>query len=290
MPKLFSQPQGLKRSDNRVPCALNGRFGIVNLMDINSRLLPMFAGVSDDTFQRVTEQARFLRAPANTTLLLEGDAVDFLHVLLSGQVELQGSWKDRETTVAVLRPMSSFILAAVVLDAAALMSARTLEPSELLLIPGAAIRGSMTDDVAFAAAIARELSGSFRTMVRTIKNHKLRNGNERLVNYLLMLRAKTGSHSDVKLPHEKRVLASLLGMTPENLSRAFSTLTEYGVSVDGQDIHLGRLRDLERLARPEPLIDNYAPKASAHATEADAEIWSASHSRRSKRNRSVDQS
>ena len=243
------------------------------------RALPMFANVSDDTFNRVTGAAYLQRFPANTTLLLEGDPVDFLYVLLEGQVELQGTWKDKETTLTILRPVSTFILAAVVLDADALMSARTLERCEILMISGDAIRTAMAEDARFAVAVARELSGCYRGLVRTIKNQKLRGGVERLANYLLTLRAKSGGGDNVHLPHEKRVLAALLGMTPENLSRAFATLGGYGVEVNGADVRLSKLRDLERLARPDPLIDNHAPRGPSLSAEADAEIWSTEHQR-----------
>ncbi len=242
------------------------------------RALPMFANVSGDTFSRVTGSAYLQRFPANTTLLLEGDPVDFLYVLLEGQVELQGTWKDKETTLTILRPVSTFILAAVVLDADALMSARTLDRCEILMISGDAIRQNMAEDAVFAVAIARELSGCYRGLVRTIKNQKLRGGVEQHANYLLTLRAKSGGGDKVHLPHEKRVLAALLGMTPENLSRAFATLGGYGVEVNGAEVRLGKLRDLERLARPDPLIDNYAPRAPLLA-EADAEVWSTEHQR-----------
>lgn len=243
------------------------------------RALPMFADVGDDTFNRVTGSAYLQRFPANTTLLLEGDPVDFLYVLLQGQVELQGTWKDKETTLTILRPVSTFILAAVVLDADALMSARTLERCEILMISGDAIRAAMAEDARFAVSIARELSGCYRGLVRTIKNQKLRGGVERLANYLLTLRAKSGGGDLVHLPHEKRVLAALLGMTPENLSRAFATLGGYGVDVTGADVRLCKLRDLERLARPDPLIDNHAPRGASPAAEADAEVWSTERQR-----------
>lgn len=245
------------------------------------RSLPIFAHVGDETFNRVIAGAYLQRFAANTTLMLEGDPVDFLYVLLDGQVELQGTWKDKETTLTVLRPVSSFILAAVMLDADALMSARTLERCEIVMISGDAIRRNMAEDPAFAVAIVRELSGCYRGLVRALKNQKLRGGVERLANYLLTLRAKSGGGERVHLPHEKRVLAALLGMTPENLSRAFATLQGYGVEVNGPDVRLGKLRDLERLARPDPLIDNYAPRAPTLLAEAEAEVWSNENQRAS---------
>ena len=53
----------------------------------------------------------------------------------------------------------------------------------------------------------------------------------------------------------RRTLASLLGMTAENLSRAFATLRPYGVQVSGSTITLATPEDLTRLAKPAPLID-----------------------------------
>jgi CRP/FNR family transcriptional activator FtrB len=238
------------------------------------KTLPLFADASQDTLRVATAGAHLQRFPASTTLLLEGDPVDFLYVLLDGQVELHGTWNDRETVMAIMRPVSTFILAAVVLDADALMSARTLERSEVLMIPGDAIRTAMRLDARFAMAVSRDLAGGYRGLVRAVKNHKLRNGAERLANYLLSLRAADESGSVVRLHYEKRVLASMLGMTPENLSRAFAALQARGVSVQGAVVSLSNLAALEALAKPDPLIDNHAPRIGDIIADADAEIWS----------------
>jgi CRP/FNR family transcriptional activator FtrB len=237
------------------------------------RSLPIFEGLDEAAFNRLTATAYLQKFPASTILLLEGDPVDFLYVLLDGQVELQGTWNDKETTLAILRPVSTFILAAVVLDANALMGARTVDRCEILMIPGDAIRRAMAEDPVFSVAVARELSGCYRGLVRSIKNQKLRGGVERLANYLLALRAKAGGSDTVELPHEKRVLASLLGMTPENLSRAFATLQGYGVVVAGSSVTLTKPRDIQRLAKPDPLIDVHVPSGSAPRAEAEIETW-----------------
>lgn len=236
--------------------------------------LPLFTDVGADTFRVGTAGAHLQRFPSNTVLLLEGDPVDFLYVLLDGQVELHGAWNDRETVLAILRPVSTFILAAVVLDGEALMSARTLGRCEILMIPGDAIRTAMRLDPRFEMAVSRDLAGCYRGLVRTIKNHKLRNSTERLANYLLALRAADNSGGVVRLHHEKRVLASLLGMTPENLSRAFAALQQHGVTVEGAVVTLRSIGALEALAKPDPLIDNHAPRGGAIVAEADAEVWS----------------
>lgn len=245
------------------------------------RSLPIFSGVEEDVFRRLLGTAYLQRFPGDTTLLMEGDPVDFLYVLLDGQVELQGTWNDKDTTLAVLRPVSTFILAAVVLDAEALMTARTIDRCEILMMSGTAIRAVMAENPAFGIAVARELSGCYRGLVRSIKSHKLRGGLERLANYLVTQRVREGNTELVRLPHEKRLLASLLGMTPENLSRAFNTLQHYGVVVEGANVRITKPRDLERLAKPDPLIDMHAPPLPELRAAADAEVWATERNRMS---------
>ncbi|HJS81013.1 MAG TPA: helix-turn-helix domain-containing protein, partial [Vitreimonas sp.] len=97
--------------------------------------------------------------------------------------------------------------------------------------------------------------------------------------YLLAMRAADESGAVVRLHHEKRVLASLLGMTPENLSRAFAALQARGVNVQGAIVTLSNVAALEALAKPDPLIDNHAPRSGDIIADADAEIWASEWNR-----------
>ena len=223
------------------------------------RALSLFRGASDELSRDVMGGAFLQRFPAGTTLLTEGDTPDFLYILLDGCVELEGTWNDRATALAVLRPVSTFVLAAVVIEAPGLMSAQTIARSDILMVSGEALRRTMKRDADFCFAVAQELAGCYRGGVRALKNHKLRGGSERLANYLIVQQFRKGGGKTFTLPHEKRVLASLLGMTPENLSRAFASLTDYGVVVNGPSVTLSRPDALQRMAKPDALIDNQAP-------------------------------
>jgi CRP/FNR family transcriptional activator FtrB len=57
----------------------------------------------------------------------------------------------------------------------------------------------------------------------------------------------------VQLRAEKRLLASLLGMTPENLSRAFGVLGKHGISVEGTKVRIVDHAALEAYTRPDPV-------------------------------------
>lgn len=216
----------------------------------------LFAGISDEALTALTTGAFLQVFPPHVELFREGEEADFLFVVMEGLVELFASWNDREAAITTVRPTGTFILAAVARDARYLMSARTLGRCRLLMLPAANVRQALRNDTAFALAMVDELSGCYRAAVKAQKNLKLRNGVERLAAFLLRM-SVSAENPEFELPFDKRTLASLLGMTPENLSRAFATLRPYGVVVHGGKITLTQEADLERLAKPAPLMDGH---------------------------------
>lgn len=223
-----------------------------------ARGLPLFATMAEENFGRLMRAAREEVIPAQTELIREGEPADFLHVLVEGRVELYARWNSRETVLEMVRPCRAFILAAVLKDGVYLKSGRTGQRSRLLLVPAADVREACGKDDAFARAVLDELAGCYREIVKQQKDLKLRTAVERLANSLLAFDGEQNGGGTIELPCDKRTLASLLGMTPENLSRAFATLKPYGVEVDGARIRLTDMASLERLAKPTPLIDDAA--------------------------------
>ncbi|PHQ70115.1 MAG: transcriptional regulator [Sneathiella sp.] len=220
------------------------------------RSIHLFQTMEEATFDSIVKAAYFQTFPDHVVLIEEGDTADFLYVVVEGCVELFASSNGRETTMAMVSPIGTFILAAALKDAVYLMSARTSQRSRILMIPSEDIRAAFEKDTAFAAAIIRELANCYRAVVKEHKSLKLRTGVERLANRLLRYHNDQGCNGSLLLPHDKRTLASLLGMAPENLSRAFNTLKPYGVTVDGPRVYLGDLLALENLAKPNSLIDD----------------------------------
>lgn len=220
------------------------------------RKLDLFRDVADENFESLMRGAYVQTFPPNVDLITEGDPCDFLHVLFEGSVELFATWNNRETTMATVRPISSFILAATVRDAPYLMSARTLEKSRIVLLPSTDVRRTFDIDTAFARAMVGELAACYRSVIRNTKDLKLRSSIERLANYILRHHASNGGAATFELKTEKRRLASFLGMTPENLSRAIKALRAYGVEIDGTQVTIASPDDLRRLAKPTPLIDD----------------------------------
>ncbi len=221
----------------------------------NVRALPLFSGMSEANFDELVAAAFLQRFPQHMTLINEGSLPDFLHIVIEGSVELYGVHDHHETTIDIIRPVTTFILAAVIRDEVYLKSARTLMPSQILMIPAQTVRSVFDRDHAFARAIVNELADRYRSVVRALKNEKLRTSAERLANWILQTDAKQGHQRNIELAFEKRTLASSLGMTPENLSRNLALLAKYGVRSSGRDIFIEDTKALERFAKPNALID-----------------------------------
>jgi len=219
---------------------------------------PLFSSMEADNFEDLMQAAYFQQFPAGVQMISEGEPADFLHVVFEGTVDLFARNATKNTLIEQVRPYQTFILAAVVRDGVQLMSARTAKTCKILMIPSQNIREVFERDAAFARAVVWELGGRYRGMVKALKNQKLRTSVERLASYLLRQELEQGGNGRLTLPLEKRTLASLLGMTPENLSRAFSTLGPYGVKVDGAVVQLTNRKDLAVLAKQNPLIDDPA--------------------------------
>jgi len=219
------------------------------------RELPLCREMTDANFDSLMSAALLQKFPQHTNLIREGELPDFLHIIIDGSVELFAGWDDREVTLDILRPVSTFILAAVIRDEVYLKSARTLTTAQILMLPAASVRDVFGRDAAFARAIVNELAIRYRSVVRSLKDHKLRTSAERLANWILEIDRQQGSNGRVLLPHDKRTLASRLGMTPENLSRSLANLSEHGVMGSGREIVLADREALQRWAKPDPLID-----------------------------------
>jgi CRP/FNR family transcriptional regulator, transcriptional activator FtrB len=219
------------------------------------RDLPLFHDIAPDNFDKLTEAALLQRFPARVELIHEGALPDFLHVVVDGSVELFAQHGGRETTLDILGPLTTFILAAVIRDEPYLKSARTLSEARILMIPADALRDTFSRDAAFARAIVNELATRYRSIVRALKNKKQRTGSERLANWILKMDAQQGGTGLVAINYDKRTLASLLGMTPENLSRSFSNLSKYGIRNGNRGIVIEDRSALIQFSCPTPLID-----------------------------------
>ena len=211
------------------------------------RSIPLFARASEESLQRLAAASSLLDVPPRTTLIDENDPVKTLHTMVEGAVELLCERAERRFTLCVARGIKPLMLCAV-LTGRSPFSARTLEPSRFVVTPAKLILELIGRDGGLAADMLHEVSGRWLRTIDNFKAHRLLTTSERVADWILTADAKTGGTGEIVMPFGKRVLASYLGMAPEQLSRHFAALAAAGVSVHGRHISFANRAALEAIA------------------------------------------
>ncbi len=217
------------------------------------RAVPLFEGLDARLRARIEAISDVVSAEAATVLAQQGAMPEYLFVLLEGQVALSSTAADGTTAlVEVLHPLDHFVLAAVLTRLPHLMTARAVTPCRLLAIRTEGLLDLVAQQATLANTLLRSVSREFRTMVRQVRDLKLRTAAQRLGCYLLA-RVQDGEavEADFRLPFDKGLLAARLGCRQENLSRAFAALRAYGVETHGSRVILHDIPRLKALAVPD---------------------------------------
>lgn len=219
--------------------------------------VPLFERLDMPLRTQIEAISELVAAEEGDVLSVQGAMPQYLHILLEGQVALTSTAADGTTAVVeVVHPVGHFVLASVLAELPYLMSARAVMRSRLLAIDASALLGLVRRDPTLANTLLRSVSREFRTMVRQVRDLKLRTATQRLGCYLLA-RVKDGeaTHADFRLPFDKGLLAARLGCRQENLSRAFAALRAYGVETHGSRVILHDIPRLKALAVPDDMSD-----------------------------------
>lgn len=221
------------------------------------RLTPLLEGLDDRITAALAECTQEIGLAADHVLCRQGDAPEYLHVLLDGQVALWGTAPGGSSAVVeVIRPHGYFVLATVLTRLPYMMSARTVAPSRLLLIEVDGLHALLQREVGLAAKLLRAEALNFRALVRQVQDLKLRTAAQRLGCYLLaQAKDPDAETADFRLPFDKRLLAARLGCRQENLSRAFAALRSVGVETHGSRVILHKIHALRDFAVPDETFD-----------------------------------
>ncbi len=203
---------------------------------------------------RITQEVAF---DADELLVQQGAMPEFLYILMDGQIALSSTAADGTTAlVEVLHPVDHFVLASVLTRLPYLMTARAVTRSRLLAVEAAGLLKLVEHEAPLANVLLHSVSREFRTMVRQVRDLKLRTAAQRLGCYLLaQVKDPNTAKADFRLPFDKGLLAARLGCRQENLSRAFAALRAYGVETHGARVILHDIQKLRALAVPDEMSD-----------------------------------
>jgi CRP/FNR family transcriptional activator FtrB len=214
---------------------------------------PWLAAVSPEVINKLAAQAVLHRVPAGSQLFEQAETPAFALLLATGSVELLGVRGRQETLVEFVRAPDLLLPAAVLNRQPYLMRARVIDEARLVMIQADAFRRAVASDHALCLAVLACQAAQFRRQVRHAKNVRQRSAEERVGCYLLGL-VKTGAPA--RLPLEKRLIASHLGMKRETFSRTLGLVARHGLRVDGDVVTVTDADAARARFRLDPLIDD----------------------------------
>jgi CRP-like cAMP-binding protein len=208
---------------------------------------PFFARLPRTAAEAILESATVSTHEAHDTLFRQDDPIDDVIVVLSGLVRLFRLGKDgREADIAVSQKGEMIGVNAMFLDRRATANAQAAEPSIVARLEGGKLRQLAAEDSGVAQALLELVCHHGKLTEDCLAEDRLLTAPQRVANYILS-HCPIGSESfSFRLPFQKNVLAGKLGLAPEALSRAFSTLRRSGVIVKGRMIEIRDRQALEQ--------------------------------------------
>lgn len=216
-------------------------------------------GVASGTMDWLAERAVVLRLPKSARIFEQAETPTFAQVLLSGSIELLAVRGCEETLVELVQAMDMLLPAAVLGELPYLVRARVRDDATLLLVQAEAFRQAVARDHALCLAILACQATQFRRQIKLAKAVRLRSAEERIGSFLLALAETNPDASRIRLPVEKRQIASQLGITRETLSRSLPGLVRHGLRVEGDMLVVESLAAARDAFPFDPLIDGREP-------------------------------
>jgi len=217
------------------------------------RRLPLFAGAGDATVQDILARTPVSVIQRHQLAVREGSIPNSVMAVLSGRLALSTQISSEQPVVIGIVTREELVMPGAAIVASAYpLSARAVEETRIAVVPLADLWAATERDRGFAMDLARLASGEWQALLAMLKDYRLRSAPQRFAAYLVRL-AKEGGRTDsgpaeIELADDRKTLASLLGMTPENLSRTIAQFRERGVVVSGRLVAIDDLAALASFA------------------------------------------
>lgn len=176
--------------------------------------------------EALRRRARVTKAVAGKVLFGRGEAADDIHHVLKGYVSVRRDSPGGEGNILQCAVSGDWIAESFGPGRSAGVLAICERPTFLLSVPTRAFNDCLDHDHEFARAWCAELGRQMVRLQRQMERLRMPQASERIAHYLATENAE--GHPEMVLPYPKCVLAAHLGVVPETLSRALTTMEAQG--------------------------------------------------------------
>ncbi len=211
------------------------------------RNLALFANVKDDDLKNIISHSHIQNYSKGVLLFLESEVAIRFYVVLEGWVKMfNGNIDGAESVIQMIGPGKTIAETSVLLNTAFPTSAKVVEDAKILSIPASIIREKIKHNSNLAQNMLISVASHSQELLHQIGQINLKTSQQRVAWFLLNLFLENGKRVEgTKLPYDKSLIASYLGMKPETFSRALQNLKEEGnILIKQNNIILSRPHSL----------------------------------------------
>lgn len=218
------------------------------MIETTLRRIELFKNCKDSFFADTAAGASAQEYNKGKILFLHEDDAKHFYLIRSGWVKLF-----RETLDGTQAVVDIFTAGHIFGDTAIFendtypYSAEVVENGEIIALPLAPLKNEIETNSKFAYDMLSAMAKYRRQQDREIEHRSIQNASQRIGCFLLRLTTQTEDNGpiQIRLPYDKMLVASRLGMQPETFSRALKKLREEtGIGLNGSTIELESLDQL----------------------------------------------
>ena len=197
---------------------------------VQEKLATIFPELSAEECARLASSSRLVNYAKNEWIFVEGESLGLADWLVSGNVELlKGSMSGKNTILHVVREEHFLDHCIFFGSGQAFVSALALSRCSVLRIDAKVLRSVLMDNAAFAMRLMKALAIRQRMFINKIAVSQGKISVRRRVAGWLLHKARVGRTNVVDDGITREVLAGLLGLSRESLSRQLSSFAEDGL-------------------------------------------------------------
>lgn len=216
----------------------------------------MFSGLPDNLMSKIVGNRSVRNYHKGQMIFQQGEDASHFYVVLSGWVKLYRLMPTGEEAILhIFTTGDTFAEAAMFDNKQYPATAEVVSDAKLLAINSNHFKTQLKEYPEIAMRMLAATTLHLKHLVSEIEQIKGRNSLQRVAYFLLKLCPQQSMSSVVKLPYEKNLIATRLGIKPESLSRTLKELRGYGVHCVKNQIVVSEISTLRNLALEEELLD-----------------------------------
>lgn len=196
------------------------------------RKAPLFAGLGDEEFDEITAGVREIAVERGRALFSRGDPAHVFYVVIEGWVKVfRTTVAGEEAVIGIFTRGQSFAEIAALARDVYPADGEAVTDARLVVVPVDRIVSGIARDPNLALTMLASVCRHVHRLVDEIEQVKGLSGIQRVAEFLIAQSPVAEGACTIRLPYEKTLIASKLGMKAESLSRVFQRLRAYGVVI-----------------------------------------------------------